>query len=679
MSADYLSRLNEQQRAAVEYLDGPQLVIAGAGSGKTRVLTYKIVHLLARGYEPGRILALTFTNKAAREMRERIEALVGAPTARRLWMGTFHSIFSRILRRDAAMIGFPSTYTIYDQADSRSLIKAIIRDLGLDEKNYKPSTIQNAISMAKNQLYSPADYAADRELMESDHRSRRPMTAEIYRIYMERCRVAGAMDFDDLLYYTSRLLRDRPEVLSHYREYFRYVLVDEFQDTNFAQNMIVSQLTRGIGKLCVVGDDAQSIYSFRGANIRNILEMRRIWPELMTFKLEQNYRSTQNIINAAGSLISHNTRQIPKTVFSRSDVGERIEVQCAFSDFDEAGMVATRIVTRRASTGDSFADFAVLYRTNSQSRQLEEALRRRAIPYRIYGGLAFYQRKEVKDALAYFRLAVNPRDGEALRRIINFPARGIGETTLKKITAAAIAGSTSLWEVICDPTRYGLDVNSGTRRKLDSFVALMRSFIDSAATGIPAPELARNIVARTGMMALYISDNTPENVSKRENLEELLRSVDEYASMRLEDGTADVTTMADFLAEVALATDQDTDDGQGDAPRVTLMTIHAAKGLEFANVFIVGVEDDLLPSSMCGSPDDVEEERRLFYVAITRAKRFCMLSYAQSRYRNGQPTAPRPSRFLNDIDARYLNFTHGARPMPEPLDRPAASRRFAAE
>jgi len=676
---DYLSDLNGQQRAAVEYLDGPQLVIAGAGSGKTRVLTYKIVHLLAHGYEPARILALTFTNKAAREMRERIEALTGAATARRLWMGTFHSIFSRILRRNARLLGFSSDYTIYDQSDSRSLIKSIIRDLELDEKQYKPSTVQNAISMAKNQLYSPTDYAADRELMESDRNSRRPRLCEIYRIYMQRCRVADAMDFDDLLYYTSVLLRDHPEVLSHYREYFRYVLVDEFQDTNFAQNMIVAQLSRGIGKLCVVGDDAQSIYSFRGANIRNILEMRRIWPDIQTFKLEQNYRSTQNIINAANSLIAKNTQQIPKTVFSRSDVGERIEVQSAFSDFDEAGLVATRIVTRRAESGDPYSDFAILYRTNSQSRQLEEALRRRAIPYRIYGGLAFYQRKEVKDALAYFRLAVNPNDDEALSRIINFPARGIGETTLKKITAAAIAASVSMWEVLTEPDRHSLAVNAGTRRKLDAFVGMMRGFIDRAHTGAPAAKLAGEIVRSTGIMALYISDNAPETVSKRENIEELLRSVAEYAELRRDEGLTDNYTMPEFLTEATLATDQDTDDGQGAAPKVTLMTIHAAKGLEFANVFIVGVEEDLLPSSMCGTADEVEEERRLFYVAITRAKRFCMLSYAQSRYRNGQPTAPRPSRFLHDIDGRYLNYTYGARPVPEPISRPSLAWRTVSD
>ena len=669
MEHNYLDELNEQQRRAVEYCSGPQLVIAGAGSGKTRVLTYKIVHLLAGGYEPSRILALTFTNKAAREMRERIEALVGADTARRLWMGTFHSIFSRILRRNAQLIGYTPDYTIYDQTDSRNLIKLIIRDMDLDEKVYKPSTVQNAISMAKNMLYSPADYSADRELMESDRRARRPLIASIYRAYVGRCRVADAMDFDDLLFNTSVLLRDHPEVLGHYREYFRYVLVDEFQDTNFAQNMIVAQLTGGVGHLCVVGDDAQSIYSFRGANIRNILDMRRTWPDLQTFKLEQNYRSTQNIINAANSLIDKNEQQIRKTVFSRSDVGERIEVQQGHSDYDEAGLVASRIVTRRAQSGDPYKEFAVLYRTNAQSRVLEESLRRRGIPYRIYGGLAFYQRKEVKDALAYFRLAVNPRDDEALRRVINTPARGIGDTTVGKVSAAAIQAGVSMWEVLNDRDRYGLNVNSGTARKLDGFAVRIRSFVDDARLGKDACSLARSIIERTGLLAMYISDTTPESISKKENIEELLKSVQEYVNDRLEEEGEESVPLASYLAEVSLATDQDANDPSAPTDCVTLMTIHAAKGLEFANVFVVGVEEELLPSSMSAtSPEEIEEERRLFYVAITRAKRFCMLSYAQSRFRNGQPTAPRPSRFLRDIDPRYLNFTYGARP---PFGSPA--------
>lgn len=663
MDNNYLSQLNDQQRAAVEYIDGPQLVIAGAGSGKTRVLTYKIVHLLANGYEPSRILALTFTNKAAREMRERIEKLVGERTASRLWMGTFHSIFSRILRQNAELIGHTRNYTIYDTSDSRSLIKTIIKDLELDEKIYKPSTIQNAISMAKNALLSPVSYAADRELMQSDISGRRPKTVDIYRIYVERCRVADAMDFDDLLYNTARMLRDNPAVLDHYREFFRYVLVDEFQDTNFAQNMIVALLTRGIGKLCVVGDDAQSIYSFRGANIRNILEMKRTWPDLKTFKLEQNYRSTQNIINAANSLISKNSRQIRKAVFSKNDAGERIEVQSGHSDYDEAGLVASRIVVRRAQSGDPYSEFAILYRTNAQSRVLEEALRRRNIPYRIYGGLAFYQRKEIKDALSYFRLAVNPRDDEALRRAINTPARGIGDTTVKKLSAAAICHSVSLWDVLTDPCKYELKVNSGTLKKLNGFVGLINDFIETHRSGADADMLARHIITRTGLLAMYLSDRTPESISKQENLQELLKSAHDFVSDRREEGLGDNPSMADFLADVSLATDQDTDDDSQPADSVTLMTIHAAKGLEFSNIFVVGVEEELLPSSMStGNPDEIEEERRLFYVAITRAKKFCMLSYASSfRYRNGQPTVPRPSRFIKDIDGRYLNYTYGSR------------------
>lgn len=660
-STSYLSQLNDSQRAAVEYLDGPELVIAGAGSGKTRVLTYKIVHLLAKGYEPSRILALTFTNKAASEMRERIEKLVGARDASRLWMGTFHSIFSRILRRNAELLGFSPNYTIYDQTDSRSLVKMIIKDLDLDEKIYKPATVQNAISWAKNQLISPEAYRADRELMQSDERARRPLTAEIYSRYVARCRVADAMDFDDLLFYTAVLLRDRPEVLRHYREFFRYVLVDEYQDTNFAQNYITSMLTRGIGNLCVVGDDAQSIYSFRGANIGNILDLKKNYPDLRTFKLEQNYRSTQNIINAANSLIDKNARQIRKHIFSLNDVGDRVEVQSGHSDYDEAGLVASRIVVQRARTGDPLKEFAILYRTNAQSRVLEEALRRRNILYRIYGGLAFYQRKEVKDALSYFRMAVNPNDDEALKRIINLPARGIGATTVGKVSAAAIAGDVSMWQVLCNPSAHGLEVNSGTLRKLNGFVSLIQDF-NSRANG-NAFELARHIITSTGLLSQYLSDTTPENVSKVQNLEEVLNSVREFVDDRAEEGITDMS-MADYLAIVSLQTDQDYQD-PALADSVTLMTIHAAKGLEFNNVFIVGVEEDLLPSSMShDSAESVEEERRLFYVALTRARNFCMLTYASNRYLNGQTMMCRPSRFLKDINPKYLKFSYGAEALP---------------
>lgn len=669
MAEDYLNQLNEMQREAVKYIDGPQLVIAGAGSGKTRVLTYKIVHLLNKGYEPGRILALTFTNKAAREMRERIETMVPAQSAARLWMGTFHSIFSRILRQNAEVISYSRNYTIYDQADARSLIKMIIRDLDLDEKIYKPATIQNTISWAKNALISPGAYAADRELAESDRNSKRPLTAEIYRRYVERCRVADAMDFDDLLYNTAVLFRDNPAILRHYREYFRYVLVDEFQDTNFAQNYITTLLTKDIGNICVVGDDAQSIYSFRGANINNILELERSYPTLATFKLEQNYRSTQNIINAANSLIDKNNRQIKKNVFSKNDVGDRVEVQSGHSDYDEAGLVASRIVVQQSRTGDPLREFAILYRTNAQSRVLEEALRRRNILYHIYGGLAFYQRKEVKDALVYFRLAVNPSDDEAFKRAVNEPKRGIGDTTIKKISEAAINSTVSMWDVVNDPARYGLNVNSGTQRKLNGFIEIIRRFIDKAANQ-DAETVARDIIMSTGLLSQYLSESTPENISKVQNLEELLRSAHDYVADQLEAGEEE-RGMAEFLNKVSLLTDQDTED-PALRDSVTLMTIHAAKGLEFAHVFVVGVEEDLLPSGMGkGTIEEIEEERRLFYVAITRAKKFCMVSFAKNRYLNGQTTVCRPSRFLKDINPRYLKFSYGSEDMPVSVQEPA--------
>lgn len=658
---EYLEKLNPQQRDAVVYTDGPQLVIAGAGSGKTRVLTYKIVHLLQHGYEPWRILALTFTNKAAREMRERIEQLVGSKTSSRLWMGTFHSIFARILRQNAERIGYKPNFTIYDTADSKSLVKTIIKDMDLDDKIYKPNVVLNAISAAKNALVSPEKYATLKDAMEADRQSRRPLIYAIYRTYRDRCFTAGAMDFDDLLYYTNILLRDNPDLLHHYQEFFRYVLVDEYQDTNFAQHVIVSQLCNATERLCVVGDDAQSIYSFRGANISNILNLKRGYPDLRIFKLEQNYRSTQTIINAANSLIEKNTHQIPKKVFSKNAPGSRIEVVQSYSDFEEGYLVANRISQVKMRSGDSYEDFAILYRTNAQSRVLEESLRKRNIPYRIYGGLSFYQRKEVKDAIAYFRLAVNPSDDEALKRIINYPARGIGETTMGKVLRAAIDNHVSAWDVICDTQGYGLDVNAGTRRKLDDFRSLIQSFIDADREGQNAEQVARLIIARTKLLAVLLTDNTPENLSKQENLNELLAGVKEFVDTRTEEGNESLS-MTDFLGEVSLVTDQDTADDDGQAQeRVTLMTVHAAKGLEFANVFIVGVEEDLFPSAMAnGSIEEIEEERRLLYVALTRAKNFCMMSYASTRYRNGTTCTTSPSRFLRDIDIRYLNLSSGA-------------------
>lgn len=662
MSDYYLDQLNAQQRNAVEYIDGPELVIAGAGSGKTRVLTYKIVHLLANGYEPWRIMALTFTNKAAREMRERIMSLSGADVSQKLWMGTFHSIFARILRRHADRIGYSSNYTIYDTNDSKSLIKVIIRDMGLDEKLYKPAVVANAISNAKNALISPEQYAADGDLKEADRRAKKPLISNIYKAYRNRCQVSDAMDFDDLLFNTYRLLRENDDLCRHYQEYFRYILVDEYQDTNYAQHMIVTLLCGEAQNLCVVGDDAQSIYSFRGANIRNIINLKRAYPRLQMFKLEQNYRSSENIINAAGSLIAKNTVQIPKNVFSTNGAGSRIELVKSYSDYEESYLVANRISQLKISTGDSYEEFAVLYRTNAQSRVLEESLRKRNIPYRIYGGQSFYQRKEVKDAVSYFRLSLNPNDDEALRRVINIPTRGIGETTVKKLTSAAIEHRVSIWTVLTNAEKYNLGVNKGTLAKLEMFADKIYSFIKLNEAGNPVDEVVSAIFTSVGLISMYMSDNTPESISKRENLQELLNSAADFVEQRMEQDNSEQCTMADFLSEISLATDVDTEDEDGgDAEKVTLMTIHAAKGLEFGNVFVVGVEEDLLPSAMSkDSQAEVEEERRLLYVAITRAKRFCMLSYASSRFRNGMSITTSPSRFLRDIDLSYIKFVTGS-------------------
>ncbi|MGN0219948.1 MAG: ATP-dependent helicase [Muribaculaceae bacterium] len=672
---EYLDKLNPQQRQAVEYLDGPELVIAGAGSGKTRVLTYKIVHLLAKGYEPWRIMALTFTNKAAREMRERIEELVGQKTSSKLWMGTFHSMFLRILRTNADLIGFKRDFTIYETADSKSLLKMIIKDMQLDEKLYNPTTVFNAISFAKNALYSPEAYRADADLMRSDKNARRPHIVDIYTAYRDRCRIAGAMDFDDLLFYTNVLLSSNPGLLNHYREYFRYLLVDEYQDTNHAQNSIITLLTQGQGDLCVVGDDAQSIYSFRGANIKFILNLRDQYPDLKTFKLERNYRSTQNIINAANTLIDKNSRQIHKEVFSENEPGERINIVESYSDFEEGYLVANRISQVKMHSKDSYNDFAVLYRTNAQSRILEEALRKRNIPYRIYGGLAFYQRKEIKDVVAYLRLAINPDDDEAFKRVINTPARGIGETTVKKLAAAAIENNVSLWQIALDPARYQLDINRGTKAKIESFTGLISQFIARNNEGVDAETMTVAIISESRILAMYASDSTPESVSKKENIQELLNAARQFVEDKKEQGATDSMRLVDFLSEVSLATDQDEATGAEEC--VTLMTIHAAKGLEFDNVFIVGVEEDLLPSSMGrGSLAEVEEERRLLYVAITRAKKFCMMTYAKSRYINGQNKLCNPSRFLKDINIKYLKVGLGSqiatpeiRPSHESYDR----------
>lgn len=654
---NYLDKLNEQQRSAVEYIDGPSLVIAGAGSGKTRVLTYKIVHLLQNGYEPYRILALTFTNKAAREMKERIASLIGEGLASQLWMGTFHSIFSKILRINADRIGFNRDFTIYDTNDSKSLIKVIIKDMQLDDKVYNPSHVQSHISNMKNALISPWDYENNRELRQADIRAKQPEMYVIYKTYWNRCRVAGAMDFDDLLFYTNILLRDHKDVLEKYQDFFRFVLVDEYQDTNFAQHLIVSQLCKQHNRLCVVGDDAQSIYSFRGANITNILNLSQSYPNLKTFKLEQNYRSTQTIISAANSLIEKNKYQIKKNVFSKSSVGNRIPVIQSYSDFEEGYVVANQIIATKAIQGASYEDFAILYRTNAQSRVLEESLRKRNIPYRIYGGLSFYQRKEIKDAIAYFRLSINPNDDEALRRIINFPARGIGDTTIGKIQQAALQTNKSMWAVVNNPIANGVAINAGTLKKLQGFVTLINSFIEKNDNGENAFEVAQAILRDTTMLAMVSCDKTPENISKKENLDELLNGIQDFVETKREAGNMIESSMTNFLAEVSLATDQD-ENKEGDGECVTLMTVHAAKGLEFRNVIIVGVEEELFPSVMSSdSLAGIEEERRLLYVAITRAKTNCTMTYASSRYRNGQTKSCQMSRFIRDIDEKYLSMS----------------------
>ena len=651
---EILEDLNESQKQAVLYNDGPALVIAGAGSGKTRVLTYKIAYLLQQGYQPYNIIALTFTNKAAREMKERIARLVGGSVASRLWMGTFHSIFLRILRVHADLLGFTKDLTIYDSSDSRSLIKAIIKERGLDDKVYKPATVQAVISNAKNALITPQAYAANGEIVAADVQSKRPEIKDIYRTYWNRCFTAGAMDFDDLLLYTNILFRDFPEVLARYRELFQYILVDEYQDTNFAQHLIVRQLAKGNNKLCVVGDDAQSIYSFRGAQIRNILNIRNEYPDCRIFKLEQNYRSTQTIVNAANSLIQKNKEQIHKKVYSENEEGDKLAVLNAYSDFEEGYLVAGKITEMRMKYRCPFSDFAVLYRTNAQSRIFEEALRKRNIPYRIYGGLSFYQRKEIKDIIAYFRMAVNPSDEEALKRIINYPARGIGDTTVGKIQQCANVQNSSMWQVLVDPVGSGLSVNSGTANKLSTFKELIAGF-HALVSEKNVLELAEQIVKQSGILTEVYADRSTENLSRQENIQELMNGIREFCLSRQEEGRDDIL-LTDFLSEVSLATDQDNTDGE-DADQVTLMTVHASKGLEFNHVFVVGLEEDLFPSAMSkGSEQEVEEERRLFYVAITRARQNCILSYASTRYRNGQTTALPPSRFLKDIDPVYLSL-----------------------
>lgn len=655
---DYIEELNEGQRAAVLYNEGPSLVIAGAGSGKTRVLTYKIAYLLEHGYQPWNILALTFTNKAAREMKERIARQVGMERARHLWMGTFHSIFLRILHVEAGQIGFTSQFTIYDTADSKSLIRSIIKEMGLDEKVYKPGTVQARISNAKNHLVSPAGYANNKEVYEGDRAAKMPAIRDIYNRYWERCRQADAMDFDDLLFYTFLLFRDHPEVLARYQAQFRYILVDEYQDTNYAQHSIVLQLAKEHQHICVVGDDAQSIYSFRGADIDNILYFTKVYPGTKVFKLEQNYRSTQTIVSAANSLIEKNQRQIRKEVFSEKEKGEAIGVYQAYSDVEEGDIVINKIAELRRQNNYAYSDFAILYRTNAQSRVFEEAMRKRGMPYRIYGGLSFYQRKEIKDVIAYFRLVANPNDEEAFKRIINYPARGIGDTTVRKIITAATGNNVSLWAVLCEPLTYGLNFNKGTAAKLQGFRDLIIGFIENASEK-NAYEIGADIIRQSGIINDVCQDNSPENLSRKENIEELANGLSDFCAQRQEEGNTNIF-LGDFLSEVSLLTDQDSDK-DGDDEKITLMTVHSAKGLEFRNVFVVGMEENLFPSGMAGdSPRALEEERRLFYVAITRAEDHCFLTYAKSRYRYGKMEFGSMSRFLKDIDVRFLRLPQDA-------------------
>lgn len=670
---DYIEELNEGQRNAVLYNDGPSLVIAGAGSGKTRVLTYKIAYLLENGYQPWNILALTFTNKAAREMKERIARQMGPERARHLWMGTFHSMFLRILHVEAGHIGFTSQFTIYDTADSKSLIRSIIKEMGLDEKVYKPGMVQARISNAKNHLVSPAGYANNKEAYEGDRAAKVPALRDIYQRYWERCRQADAMDFDDLLFYTFLLFRDHPEVLARYQDQFRYILVDEYQDTNFAQHSIVLQLAKNHQHVCVVGDDAQSIYSFRGADIDNILYFTKVYPDTKVFKLEQNYRSTQTIVRAANSLIEKNQWQIRKEVFSEKEKGEAIGVYQAYSDVEEGDIVVNKIAELRREKRYAYSDFAILYRTNAQSRIFEEAMRKRSMPYRIYGGLSFYQRKEIKDVIAYFRLIVNPNDEEAFKRIINYPARGIGDTTVGKIIAAATGHNVSLWTVLCEPLAYGLNFNKGTVGKLQAFRELISAFITDAAEK-NAYEIGADIIRQSGIINDVCQDSSPENLSRKENIEELVNGMSDFCAQRQEEGKPNVL-LGDFLSEVSLLTDQDSDK-DGDDEKITLMTVHSAKGLEFKNVFVVGMEENLFPSGMVGdSPRALEEERRLFYVAITRAEEHCFLSYAKTRFRYGKMEFGSPSRFLKDIDIRFLRLPQDAGMFRRVEEEAAAFRR----
>lgn len=651
---DLLNDLNEAQRAAVEYIDGPSLVIAGAGSGKTRVLTYKIAYLLSQGMKPWSIMALTFTNKAAREMKERIGKLVGNDLAQHLYMGTFHSIFSRILRAEAEHIGFNNNFTIYDESDSRSLIKAIVKEMGLDDKKYKPAAVHAKISMAKNNLMSAAAYDSDAAIFEQNKRAQMPDVGKIFVAYVQRCKQANAMDFDDLLTLTYQLFREHEDIRHKYAARFDYVLVDEYQDTNHVQMSIVMQLCQEKQRVCAVGDDSQSIYSFRGANIDNILNYQRQFQGTRLFKLEQNYRSTQTIVEAANSLIKHNRNQIPKDVFSENAKGEKIQYKPAYSDKEEAAIVAKDVKRIRREDGCQYSDFAILYRTNAQSRSFEEEFRKQGIPYRIYGGLSFYQRKEIKDIIAYFRLVANPDDEEAIKRIINYPARGIGATTVLKIADCAHQNQVSFWEVIGAPERYGLAVTKGTMNKLETFRLLISSFIERAQT-TDVYELGDAIIKESGISQDIMSGKDADDLARQENLEEFLSGMSAFVEERREEGRFDELFLQDYLQDVALLTDADSD-GDKDEPRVSLMTVHAAKGLEFPTVFVVGLEENIFPSPLsAASLRELEEERRLLYVAITRAEKHCILTNAKNRWRYGKMEFDNPSRFIDEIDGKLID------------------------
>lgn len=651
---DLLKDLNEAQRAAVEYIDGPSLVIAGAGSGKTRVLTYKIAYLLSQGMKPWSIMALTFTNKAAREMKERIGKLVGNDLAQHLYMGTFHSIFSRILRAEAEHIGFNNNFTIYDESDSRSLIKAIVKEMGLDDKKYKPAAVHAKISMAKNNLMSAAAYESDAAIFEQNKRAQMPEVGKIFVAYVQRCKQANAMDFDDLLTLTYQLFREHEDIRHKYAARFDYVLVDEYQDTNHVQMSIVMQLCQEKQRVCAVGDDSQSIYSFRGANIDNILNYQRQFQGTRLFKLEQNYRSTQTIVEAANSLIKHNRNQIPKDVFSENAKGEKIQYKPAYSDKEEAAIVAKDVKRIRREDACQYSDFAILYRTNAQSRSFEEEFRKQGIPYRIYGGLSFYQRKEIKDIIAYFRLVANPDDEEAIKRIINYPARGIGATTVLKIADCAHLNQVSFWEVIGAPERYGLAVTKGTMNKLETFRLLISSFIERAQT-TDVYELGDAIIKESGISQDIMSGKDADDLARQENLEEFLSGMSAFVEERREEGRFDELFLQDYLQDVALLTDADSD-GDKDEPRVSLMTVHAAKGLEFPTVFVVGLEENIFPSPLsAASLRELEEERRLLYVAITRAEKHCILTNAKNRWRYGKMEFDNPSRFIDEIDGKLID------------------------